>query len=51
MNELRKALKLLNGLHANIGNVDVADYNDILTALHSIRFIVNKLIELLEMKP
>ena len=50
MNELRQALKSLNSLHANIGNVDVADYKDTLTALHSIKFIVNKLIELLEIQ-
>lgn len=46
MNSLKIALKALNQLHADAGNIHTSEYSDILKMLHSIRFITNKLIDI-----
>lgn len=45
MNHLKTALKALNELHADAGNIHHSERRDILKMLHSIRFITNRLID------
>ncbi len=44
MDNLRQSAKLLNALLADSGNINRALYPEMLAMLHTIKFIVNRLI-------